>query len=617
MSVQNDELSIFESLKKELCKLDPAAFAENYLEIDGNKFELSDGSGYKFLADVLRSISSQAENKNAKPLVILKGRQVGATVMAAIISLYFAASGLYGSETSGKPPIRILHLFPTIPLMHKYTKDKLEAMMRNSQGDYIANRSMKQDKKAQALGFMSEDTLTEKSFIGGNKIRIDAIGKDADRIRGLTQDVILFDELQDMNKSAIENALRILTAAQYGRPTQGVQMYFGTPKESGSYFWQLWNESDQRFYQLRCIACDEYFFLYTYGSDEWKKIWKKGFDVQCPHCECEQDKRIAVDRGRWQATRDSEKTRYTGYHINLMLNPRFTKEMVLDFDPEHNPSRSERAWRNESVGEFFSSGGLPLTMEDIVHHALDEKRGVSKGVREETNKIYTLGIDWGDKNDDDGDGGEGGGSQRGQSYTAMVVLSCNQEGIFTVENAFRLKNNNFTHRVKVVEELFKRYRIRNAAADYMFGNDVVNFLQIDKGFKSRMLGCINSGSLGKTLSFDPKQNRVVVNHHMLIDEIFSLIKRGKVKFPVAGSSWDQILWLMQQCASMEVKVGMKSENPFKRYVKGTMPNDGLMALMYAMIAYRFIATGGFSVQTKDHTTGTIPKPVLAYAPKLR
>jgi len=613
MSNFSDELSVFEGLKKELSKIDPVAFAENYLEIDGEPFHLSNGSGYKYLAEVLRSIGAQAENKNAKPLVILKGRQVGATIMAAIISLFFAGSGLYGSETSGKPPIRILHLFPTLPLMHKYTKDKLETMMRNSQGDYIASRSMKQDKKAQALGFMSDDTLTEKSFIGGNKIRIDAIGKDADRIRGLTQDAMLFDECQDMNKSAIENALRILTAAQYGRPTQGIQMYFGTPKESGSYFWQLWNESDQRYYQLRCLACDEYFFLYTYGSDEWKKVWVKEFIVKCPHCDCEQDKRASVDRGRWMPTRDSDNARYTGYHINLMLSPRFTKEMVSDFDPEVNPSRSERAWKNETIGEFYSSGGLPLTMEDIIHNALDETRGVSKGVRDETNKIYTLGIDWGDKNDAD----EGEGMQRGQSFTAMVVLSCNQEGVFTIENAFRLKDNNFSHRVNVVEELFKRYRIRGAAADYMFGNDVVNFLQNEKGYKSRMLGCINSGSLGKTLSYDPKQNRVVINHHLMVDEVFSSVKRGKVKFPVAGTSWDQLLWLMQQCASMEVKIGVKSENPFKRYTKGTMPNDGLMAIMYAMVAYKFIATGGFVVQKSDHKTGSFPMPLLAYAPNLR
>lgn len=608
LNVQDASIELFQNLKKEISILDPVAFAENHLTIDGKKFDMSYGSGYGYMTEVYRSIASQAENKEAKPTVILKGRQVGATIMAAVASLYFTASGLYGSGRPGYPPIRILHLFPTIPIMMKFSKDKLETMMRDSQDDFISSRSLKNSKAT----FTAEDTITEKTFAGGNKLRIDAIGKDADRIRGLTQDGILFDECQDMNKTAVENALRILTAAQYGKPTQGVQMFFGTPKETGSYFWELWQDSDQRFYQPRCVACDEYFFFYQYGSDEWKKIWVRDFIIKCPHCDCEQDKRIAIDRGRWVATKESANSNYTGYHINIILSPLFTKEMVLNYDPSVNPRRSERAWKNETLGEFFSSGGMPLTMEDIVQNALDELRGVSRGVKSDSNKIYTLGIDWGGKNFD-----EDSSNTQGQSYTAMVVTSVDQRGTITIENAFRLRDNSFSHRVKVVEELFSRYRIRNAAADFMYGNDVVNYLQVEKGLRSRLLGCINSGTLGKTLSFDPKITRVVVNHHLMVDEIFSLIRRGKIKFPVAGSSWDHLLWLMQHCSSMEVKTAFRAENAVKKYVKGSGPNDGLMALMYAIIAYRFIATGGFKVNKQEHKTSVFPTPVLAYAPGLK
>lgn len=603
------KFQLFDDLKKELSLMDPVAFAENHLTIDGESFDMSPGSGYNYMAEVYRSIATQAENKNAKPTVVLKGRQVGATIMAAVLSLFFASSGLYGSGRKGQPPIRILHLFPTIPIMHKYSKDKLETMIRNSTDNYISNKSMKSDDYARSQGAVPDDTLTYKLFKGGSTIRIDAIGKDADRIRGLTQDVMLFDEVQDMNKGAIENALRILTAAQYGKPTHGVQLFFGTPKDTGSYFWQLWNDSDQKYYQLRCLGCDEYFFLYRYGTDEWKDVWVREHIVQCPHCKMEQDKRAAVDRGRWQATKDSSTARYTGYHMNLMLSPLFTKEMVMDYSPEFNPNRSERAWKNETIGEFYSSGGLPLTMDDLVQNAVEEKRGISLGVKEKNNKIYTLGIDWGDKELDSDD-------NRGQSYTAMVVVSV-ENGQFMIENAFRLRNNSFTHRVRVVEEIFKRYHISNAAADYMFGNDVVNFLQTEKGYRSRMLGCINSGTLGKTLSFDPKLTRVIINHHLMIDEIFSMVRRGQIKFPVAGSSWDHLLWLMQHSTSMEVKKGVKADNYIRRYVKGSGPNDGLMAIMYALVAYKFISTGGFSVRKENHEKSTFPTPLLAYAPGIK
>jgi hypothetical protein len=68
---------------------------------------------------------------------------------------------------------------------------------------------------------------------------------------------------------------------------------------------------------------------------------------------------------------------------------------------------------------------------------------------------------------------------------------------------------------------------------------------------------------------------------------------------------------------MEVKLGMKADNYVKRYTKGSTPNDGLMALMYAMIAYKFIATGGFKVRKETHRTSVFPSPSLAYAPGIK
>ena len=964
MSKKTKELAtidLLDSLKQQLARFDPVAFAENHLTIDGKPFNMSNGTGYKYMADVMRSVATQAENRKAKPTVVLKGRQVGATIMAAALSLYFASSGLYGTGIGGRPPIRILHLFPTIPIMSKYTKDKLEPMMRHSQNGFIATKALRADGKHNAL---SEDTLTEKTFAGDNKIRIDAIGKDADRIRGLTQDGIFFDECfpydqhietedgkikigvlhkmwkageplprvlsyneandtfeykeitnawsrgkksliqltmgnreirctanhrfltergwipaselipgdlvktspggsqwihalnddqyqvvlgsflgdgglsshkrgryrlrvthgikqskycawkadifgsptsflekngyaqtpavrfcsksfglkhelpksktdcpqwvldemdaralaiwfmddgsvnkdqsaacistcsfdedsqkrivetlkhkfdidarysiakknyfsiylakkgylrlceiiqpyihknlaykvkntgecatyawdshfksygltvvdkvshtglikevfdievkdnhnfiltsgrgskimggpcvhncQDMQEAAVENALRILTAAQYGKPTQGIQMYFGTPKESGSKFWKVWQDSDQRFFHLGCVSCQHKFKLYDYGKDSWKDIWIEGYTVRCPHCGVLQDKRVAIDNGEWIPDRDPSTARYTGFHMNIMIDPRFTREMVEDYDPQINPNRSERAWKNETLGEFYSGGGLPLTMEDIIHNALDVDRGVSRGIRESSNKIYTLGIDWGDKSlDNDADGA------RGQSYTAMAVLSCDHNGIFTVENAFRLKKNNPSHRIRVVEELFERYRINNAAADYYHGRDIVEHFQVEKEWRSKLLACHNSGTLAKTLSFDPKQTRVTVNKDLMIEEVFGLIRSGRLKFPVKGSSWDQLLWLMQHCASMETKMVMKTDNYIKRYIKGAVPNDGLMAILYALVAYKFIATQGFSVRNSIADEKMFPQPLLAYAPNLR
>lgn len=606
---------MFRDLKREVAVLDPVAFAENYLTIDGRPFEMT-GTGWKFMTDVYRDVAAQATSPDAKPMVILKGRQVGATVLAAVLSLYFTSSGLYGMGPD-KPPIRVLHAFPTLGIMSKYAKDKLASMIAKSQNGYIASRSAYNDPELRKL--TPEDTLTEKSFVGSNKLRIDSVGRDADRLRGLSQDVLLFDECQDMPQAAIENALRVLTTAQYGPPTRGVQLYFGTPKQAGSYFWELWQASDQRYYQLRCSDCGHYFFLYRIGDDSWREVWIEGHTVKCPECGFKQHKRDAIEGGRWMPTVPGP-TQYIGYHMNVLLNPIFTKEAVEDYDPDVNPTRSIRAWQNETLGNFFSTTNMTISLDELKAAALNPERGLARRVREDgvnpfgeaiTSKIYCMGIDWGDKIEDEED-------DRGQSFTCIVILSYDRKsGGFTVENAWKLPRNDFEYKVEVIQHLFRMFKIRVCVADYMWGQDVVNHMQTALGFGTRFLGCMNSGTVGSILTYKPKDLRVTVNKDMMLDDVFSMLRKSKISFPAKGDSYDRIMWLLEHCASMEVTTAKRHGSPVKKYIKGIGPNDGLMALMYALIAHRFITTSGFKGVTTPKKDGNRPAPVLAFVPGVK
>lgn len=944
---------IFNSLRNEICILDPVAFAETYLTVDGRPFNMT-GNGWRPMTELYREVAAQATSKTAKPMVILKGRQIGATVLAAVLSLYFTASGLYGNGPN-KPPMRVLHAFPTLGVMGMYAKDKLRPMIMDSRDNYIARRSLRNDKRHGRDA--PDDTITEKTFIGFNKLRVDSVGVDSSRLRGMSQDAIFFDECfphdqhvetefgkkrigilykmwrsgkelprvksynettgafeykkilhawerglreliqitcsnreirctpnhlflteqgwktaaslqpgdflktspgtqqrirslnddqfqivlgsflgdghldshkagryrlsmthgiaqkeycewkasmfdgkvnyiekngyaqtpavrfcsrsfglatlpqtkascpqwvldkldarglaiwfmddgsahpdkiaacistcsfdedsqkrivarlklfgidcryavydgyysiylkksgylrmmqliepyvhrnhfykiprvsdrtssykwnvshpnyglacidkivktatkevvydievednhnfilaprssspnlggpivhncQAMSKVAIENALRILTSAQYGPQTQGIQLYFGTPLNAGSHFWYMWEDSDQRFFQPRCLKCGEYFFLYTIGNDEWKQIWIKGYEIECPSCQHRQDKRLAVEGGRWQPTKDSSQCKYVGYHINLILSPIYTKEAVLDYDPSVNKNRSERAWRNETLGEFYSSGGVPLSREEI---SFDTTRGLASSIAQMSDKVYTMGVDWGDKIENDD---ETSTDTRGQSYTAVVITSVNRQGVFTIENAFRLPRNDFTYKIEVLQELFRRFKIRNAAADVMWGQDVVGHMQDALGYGDKFLGCINSGSLATMLSYKPKETRVIVNKDLMLEHVFTMFRNGKIVFPAKGDTYDKISWLVEHCCSMEVRTAQRYGSTYKKYVKGLTQNDGLQALMYSIIAHKFLSTGGFK-NSQDKGESRAPLPTLAYMP---
>src|SRR5271154_5454089 len=134
VSTEESYNKLFSEIKSELLKVDPVAFTENYLKLEGDSFKVS-GNGWKFMADIYRYIALKAIHPDGKPIVILKGRQVGATVMAGALDLYFTASGLFGGI--GYRPITVLHCFPDLSRAKKFSQVKLDALIGSASHDYI------------------------------------------------------------------------------------------------------------------------------------------------------------------------------------------------------------------------------------------------------------------------------------------------------------------------------------------------------------------------------------------------------------------------------------------------------------------------------------------------
>ena len=70
------------------------------------------------MSDVYRYIVPNATRKDGKPVVIKKGRQVGATVMAGALDLFFTNSGLFTDPNMG------VIIFPALGQVKKFSQDK-------------------------------------------------------------------------------------------------------------------------------------------------------------------------------------------------------------------------------------------------------------------------------------------------------------------------------------------------------------------------------------------------------------------------------------------------------------------------------------------------------------
>jgi hypothetical protein len=186
---------LFNQFRDSIMRVDPVYFCSKYLNVDGKPLQL-EGTGYKPFADIYRYIALKAIDADSKPIVLVKGRQVGATTMAAALECYFGACGLFG--TNDRPPMRMMHLFPTLSLAAAYTKDKLDPIIGNAisvPGMMKSNGILKSYMEARLdLSSPTNNNMHFKKFISGNQVWIESTGLDGDRVRGRSVDACFYDE---------------------------------------------------------------------------------------------------------------------------------------------------------------------------------------------------------------------------------------------------------------------------------------------------------------------------------------------------------------------------------------------------------------------------------------
>ncbi len=597
--MQQDK-SLFDSIQQSLLNIDPVAFCETYLTLDNQPFRLH-GNGYRPFADIYRYIAIKALEPDAKPVLIKKARQVGGTVMAACLELYFMGCGLFG--TNGRPPIRVIHAFPQREIAEKFSKEKLNTMIASSLPIKSDARKMLNTPYIQTLldqGSDTGDSLKFKLFKDGNFLRVDSVGIDGGRLRGGSADCIFWDEVQDISAEAIGNTVEMLKQAQWGKPTKGIQVYFGTPKRKGSDFHRMWNVSSQQYYYLGCEQCKQYFPLCTPETDEWKKIWIHGQVVRCPHCQHEQNKLDAAERGKWIGTKDinDPNVLFVSFHISQHYMPKMTREAIDAEMPSNHPTNTERKFQNEVLGEFYQGDATPISPDEIIAACGDRDRGLRKQIKPGEEQLVVLGIDYGAKADLEQLANPERASKTGQSFTTACVLSVKGPNFFQVDLALKFPSNEPERKKGIIDNIMRTYSVNLAIGDIGFSNDFSSTLHTiygDRYLVSRAHGRVND----KVKYVDdayPKE--IVFERDYHITDLYDLLKKGQIKFPL--KDYYRIGWAIDHCCNMEMKPSISriGGDPEVHYVKSG-PNDFAMALINAILAYRFFVTQGFKIKNPN------------------
>lgn len=597
INIENKE--VFEKMKKQLLMMDPVSFCEANLTLEGEPFSLT-ANGYKPFSDIYRYIGIKALEADAKPVILVKGRQVGATTMASALEMYFMGSGLFGDGF--RPPIRIIHAFPQLELAAAYSKTKLNQMISMAkipEGTPEGKGNRPKSFMQQLLDQSSptNDSLHFKQFVGGNHLWVESTGVDADRIMGRTADILFFDEVQKTTTQAIGNALKILTNAKYGKPTQGVQVYFGTPRRKGSDYHKMWQSSSQQYYYLGCEQCKEHFPLYTPGSDDWEKVWIHGKIVKCSKCGHEQDKLAAQERGKWVALKNPNDPdcQMIGFHINQLYMPRFTREDIEKEKPGKHPINTERVFQNEVLGEFYQGDASPMSPDDVRQLCADFERKFSPRIMPPKGLVQyltVLGIDYGARSDLEQLADPERVKPAGQSYSTAVVLMAKGQQL-SIEFATKFKRNDPESKKGIIDQLMRQYSIQLAVGDIGYSNDFSSMLHNTYGDRYLVSRAHNRVNDHVKFNVDAFPKEITFERDFYISEMYDQMKKGTIRFPYGD--YEKVAWLIDHCCSMELKPTIsKYGDHTVHYVKGGTPNDGFMALLNAYLAYKFLVSRGFT-----------------------
>jgi hypothetical protein len=574
----------FRDLKTDLRDIDPVAFSENRLTLYGKPFQLTK-CGREYLYDIYRYIGCVAPTKNGKPVVIKKSRQVEATTMAVNMDMFFMASGNFKY-------LNVLHTFPQLSQTSRFSKDRIEPILEESIDGFLKNKRRSST---------SPDTQTYKAFINYNTLYIEASSHDASRLRNISLDAAFFDEVQDTSPEAISAITPALSHAKIGPIGSGVQVYFGSPKNKGSYFEQLWLNSDQRHYYLGCINCHAFFLLYTPGSDEWEHIWIKENIIRCPNCGQHQNKAEAVGRGKWIPTKENQPL--VGFFYNQFFLPDMTKEAILSQKPSVTGGLSSaKKWMNEVLGEFYEGLGAPITVHEIIASCVDYDRHMSTSLP--NSQVSYMGIDWGS-----------GEVDSGKSSTTITIITVDKD-VAKIELVHKFDHGDWEKQRVFIDDVWRRFNVRQCIADAGYGH--IQVPQLQRTYSDRLLGCWSVPNLKDPYKYEDDKKTISIFKDFIIEEMIEMFRRGRTRFPYADPA--KVEWMLIHCSSMDMEVRTIQGLVRNIYVKGNDPNDGFMSLCYAWLAHKFVSTEGFkTLHLPSSVSGkkAMPKPVLAYVPRLK
>lgn len=483
--------------------------AENCLMLDGSSFSLAE---YPFY-------SSLYEGEWVSTLLMC-GRQVGKSVSASAFSV---------CEAVAIPHFKTLYIAPTLRQTSTFSNTRVSKLIRHS--------PMLKD----LMGTITSDNVFLKVLSNGSELLFNYASDDPDRVRGVSADRVIYDEIQDIDHDAVVPVVNECLA----NSPYGFISYMGTPKTQENTIQYIWERSSQSEWCVKCTGCSKYSFF-----RDSRCIGKTG--LICLHC----GKQVNPAEGLWVDMKESYKTK--AFHVPQVILPANQLDNRWDRIVTKLETYSESKFLNEVMGVSDAMGSRLISLEEL--------KAACKPKQTPTGFVCG-GVDW------------SGGGTKGVSRTVSWVFSRSPQGKFVLHHYHIYQDTNPVDVVSQIAKTFNQYRVTLVIGDA--GEGALANSLLTKELAGTPVYQLQYGANSKPLHWNGV-DRYLADRTTLIDCFFYDIKQGKVEFLTEkemGPAFDDMLAVYEEVTPSGKKVWRHSPNS---------PDDCLHAAVFSWAACKVL-----------------------------
>ncbi len=346
------------------------------------------------------------------------------------------------------------------------------------------------------LGKGAKVQVTNWRFSNGARLWIRAAYHSADACRGISANLLLIDEFQDIASGDLPVLQETLSHAADGRT-----IVTGTPKSIDNHLEAVFNASTANQWLIACEHCTQDVVL-----DE-RTLGPSG--LICPTCEGA----LNVSDGRWIA-RNPAATWGAGFTICHPMVPWLNHDAILEKQRSYDPVR----FRNEVMGLPTSAGALIVTHAELEACCTGPAMASpdAAGSRRQTRQLFA-GVDW------------GGGTR---SRTVLTIGYMSDDFVFHVVYMAAFRANEEPGVIlKEIAHRCNAFRIAAVAADGLGNGTVYNRqlyerINVPLGFYAIIYSNVDHPPRG-----DGVLTKWTVDRTNSIGALFTRIKMRRLIFP--------------------------------------------------------------------------------------